>query len=299
MDPNQTQLLESDSNRTVLGAAPTLDATQTIKPVQCPVCKTRNPPGVMFCVECGLIFDRALPDDAFGAPVVRLPVLVERGGREHPLRAGANVVGREGDVVLADPKVSRRHALIVSENGELTLQDLGSTNGTELNGEKLIPGEKRPLKQGDKVSFGGVELTLSLPGQAGSTELLSPNKTALGAPPSVSEDERDSDTPDLRQPVAYLIVEGEQKPLKAGINTFGRKADNDVQVADPYVSGRHGKIEVSQEGIFLTDVGSTNGTFLNGTRLTPNVRTLVTPQDEIRIGGLLLSVREPDDRRES
>ena len=88
-----------DPNRTVMGTAPSLNATQTIKPVQCPICKTFNPAGMMFCIECGLIFDRALPDDAFGAPVVRLPVLVEASsGREHPVRRGVNIVGREGDV---------------------------------------------------------------------------------------------------------------------------------------------------------------------------------------------------------
>src|SRR5215467_5483218 len=108
-DPNRTQALNADPNRTVLGtptmdpnktvmgSPTTLNATQTIKPIQCPVCKTFNPAGVMFCIDCGLIFDRALPADAFGAPAVQLPMLVERSGREHPLRPGTNVIGREGD----------------------------------------------------------------------------------------------------------------------------------------------------------------------------------------------------------
>src|SRR5947209_6991685 len=134
-DPNRTELGAAptlDPNKTMMGSAPTLNATITIKPTQCPVCKTFNPAGVMFCVECGLIFDRALPADAFGAPAVQLPCLVESTGREHVIRPGPNIVGREGDVQITDPRVSRRHALITSEGGAITLEDSGSTNGTFL-----------------------------------------------------------------------------------------------------------------------------------------------------------------------
>ena len=90
----------ADPNKTMMGVAPTLNATQIIKPIQCPVCKTFNPAGVMFCVDCGLIFDRALDGDAFGAPAIQLPLLVESSGREHPVRPGVNTIGREGDVLL-------------------------------------------------------------------------------------------------------------------------------------------------------------------------------------------------------
>src|SRR5438045_1242426 len=138
--PNRTQLGAPptlDPNRTVMGMAPTLNATITIKPVQCPVCKAFNPAGMMFCVDCGLIFDRALPDDAFGAPAVQVPQLVEQSGREHPLRPGLNVIGREGDVMLVDGKVSRRHAQITMTDGRLVLEDLGSTNGTKVNGTAI------------------------------------------------------------------------------------------------------------------------------------------------------------------
>src|SRR5688500_5966591 len=149
-DPNRTQALSSDPNRTQLGAppaldpnrtmmgtAPTLNATVTIKPVPCTVCKTFNPAGAMFCVDCGLIFDRALPADAFGAPAVQLPMLVEQSGREHPVRPGANSIGREGDVMLIDGRISRRHAQISNDVGQLSVEDLGSTNGTKVDGVAL------------------------------------------------------------------------------------------------------------------------------------------------------------------
>lgn len=290
MDPNKTSMLTADPNRTQLGAPPTLDpnktmlgvaptlnATVTIKPVQCPVCKTFNPAGMMFCVDCGLIFDRALPDDAFGAPAVQLPKLVEQSGREHPLRPGITIVGREGDIMLVDGKISRRHAQITSDNGVLTVEDLGSTNGTKVDGNKLNPGDKVTLNGGEKVSFGGIELQLSLPGAKGgnTTQVFASNKTAAI-----------SAAPKVEVPPAKLVGEGKEFPLKKGMNTFGRKAENDVQIADPYVSGKHGLIEIATDGLFVTDTGSTNGTMLNDAKLSPNMRTAITTEDVIRLGSM-------------
>ena len=288
-DPNQTQLgapPTMDPNKTMLGTAPTLNATITIKPVQCPVCKTFNPAGMMFCVDCGLIFERALPDDAFGAPAVQLPQLVEQSGREHPIRPGTNVIGREGDVMIVDGKVSRRHAQITSDNGNLMIEDLGSTNGTKVNGKAVAAGSKMPLSGGETVSFGGIELKLSMPGTKGgnTTQVFSSNKTAaISAPPK------------LEVPPAKLVGEGKELPLHKGSNTFGRKADNDVQIADPYVSGKHGIIEIADDGLFFTDIGSTNGTMLNDAKLSPNMRTAITTEDVIRLGSMEFRIEvDPD-----
>ncbi len=278
-DPNRTQALDADPNRTMMGTAPTIDATVTIKPVQCPVCKSFNPAGVMFCVECGLIFDRALPDDAFGAPAIQLPMLVEAGGREHPIRPGVNVVGREGDIAIPDTRVSRRHAEVRSEAGTFTVEDLGSTNGTTLNG--VATTGKVAFGADDVLAFGGVELKLRLPDQAsgGATQAFKAHKTAaLTAAPSVDP------------AVARLVGEGMSFALKQGTNAFGRRSDNDVVIADPYVSGRHGTIEVADDGYWLVDTGSTNGTVLNDAKIPTNSRTHVTTDDVIRLGSLELRI---------
>jgi len=277
-DPNRTQLGSPptlDPNKTMMGTAPSLNATQTIKPTQCPVCRTFNPAGVMFCVDCGLIFDRALPGDAFGAPAIQLPQLVEQSGREYPLRPGTTVVGREGDIQLSDGRASRRHAQVLNTDGVLTVEDLGSTNGTKVNGQALAQGERRTLNGGDKVSFGGIEMQLTLPGAKGgnTTQVFGSNKTAaIAAPP--------------RKEVApgRLVGAGLDFPLKKGTNVFGRKAESDIQITDPYVSGRHGIIEIAEDGVYITDIGSSNGTMLNDAKLVPNMRTQVQPEDVIRLG---------------
>lgn len=82
--------------------------------------------------------------------------VVVEGGGTYPLEGrGPWSVGRseESDIVVADPNVSRRHARLVrSENG-FVVEDLGSTNGTLLDG---APIERERIESGDELTFGGI-----------------------------------------------------------------------------------------------------------------------------------------------
>ncbi|CAN5568707.1 hypothetical protein BH11ARM2_BH11ARM2_13980 [soil metagenome] len=286
-DPNRTRMggpPVMDANKTLMGSPPSLNATQLVKPTQCPVCKTFNPAGVMFCTDCGLIFDRALPADAFGAPAVQLPILVDSNGREHPIRPGQSSVGREGDVQVNDGRASRQHAQLVYENGTVTVEDLGSTNGTKVDGQPLAPGQRVTLKSGSKVSFAGAEMVFAMPGEAGGnkTQVFGNRTAAMAAPP------RPEKAP------ATLIGPDKEYPLKPGTNTFGRKPENIVQISEAAVSGRHGQLEVLPDGVFLTDLGSSNGTFVNGAKLGANMRTQIRPDDVVRIANLEYRLRLAD-----
>src|SRR6185503_9279212 len=75
-------------------------------------------------------------------------------GGEFPLEEGKEiVVGRSSDLdmVLVEEMVSRRHARIRMAGGIISIEDLGSTNGTFVNGEKI---QKAQLKEGDRVLIG-------------------------------------------------------------------------------------------------------------------------------------------------
>lgn len=76
-------------------------------------------------------------------------------GRRINLGSEPLVIGRlaENAIVFEDPNVSRKHAEIVASGGGWVVRDLGSTNGTKVNGT-TIAGE-RALRDGDIVSFGG------------------------------------------------------------------------------------------------------------------------------------------------
>ncbi|MFO7180047.1 MAG: DUF4388 domain-containing protein [Pseudomonadota bacterium] len=75
-------------------------------------------------------------------------------GGEYPLIEGQEIViGRssELDMVLVEEMVSRRHARISLKNGVITIEDLGSTNGTFINGEKI---QRATLNEGDRILIG-------------------------------------------------------------------------------------------------------------------------------------------------
>jgi predicted component of type VI protein secretion system len=85
-------------------------------------------------------------------------------GREHVPREGATI-GREGcDIELADPEASRRHAAIRRAGEALLIEDLGSTNGTFVNGERI--GAPRRLSEGDEVRIGETVWLVQPPGGA-------------------------------------------------------------------------------------------------------------------------------------
>jgi pSer/pThr/pTyr-binding forkhead associated (FHA) protein len=100
-------------------------------------------------------------------------LLVQRGLKrnvEYPIYEGQNFIGRADekpvDIDLEDQEPpdriwsSRQHAVIIFENGELTIEDLNSSNGTFVNRGKIYPGQPRPLTVGDVVQIGTVQLKL-------------------------------------------------------------------------------------------------------------------------------------------
>jgi pSer/pThr/pTyr-binding forkhead associated (FHA) protein len=84
--------------------------------------------------------------------------------REVPLDGRPLTVGRaaDADVVVADPLVSRHHARLAPRSGRLVLVDLGSTNGTLVNGQRVRESVVGP---GDRVQLGGTRLEIVVPGE--------------------------------------------------------------------------------------------------------------------------------------
>jgi pSer/pThr/pTyr-binding forkhead associated (FHA) protein len=93
-----------------------------------------------------------------GAAVLR----VLRGfyeGLEVPMDRGRIVIGRgrEADLTVAEPTISRQHAAIEWDGGGYVLQDLGSTNGTRVNGRRAT---RARLCDGDEIELGRLQLRL-------------------------------------------------------------------------------------------------------------------------------------------
>jgi pSer/pThr/pTyr-binding forkhead associated (FHA) protein/subtilisin family serine protease len=163
------------------------------------------------------------------------------------LREGANTVGRDADcdIVLQSTLVSRRHARIECGPGECTLVDLQSSNGTFLNGRRVVQARLTP---GDRLRFGELEFTYR---------------------------------PSGGRPGAWLVINGERHPVIAEGITIGRSAENDVCLPETTVSRRHARIEWQDGAFVLLDLDSANGSFVNGQRVE---RQVLQDDDQIQIG---------------
>ncbi|BDI29106.1 hypothetical protein CCAX7_11570 [Capsulimonas corticalis] len=288
----------------------------------CPVVNARVPRTEEFCPECGVMLT-TLPTAGFElSETAETPSwnvwFEEDTGRQHRLAVGPNVVGREGaDVLLPDKTISRQHARVdVNEDGQVSVEDLGSTNGTQINGEPLTPLTPRVLQSEDTVRFGSIRVVLRVPGSEGARvresepEPLLESGLDMPLTPSPLMDmsgllrnagefepiamERVFPAPDasLAPSLAKLVVtRGDviwDHPLIIGLTTFGRHAESTIVLRnDPYVSTTHAQIIAEGDAFQFTDLGSTNGTLLNGERLLPDQPVLLKPGDEIVIGGTI------------
>lgn len=111
-----------------------------------------------------IILQDAEPTPLVSAPpipvapaIAGVPSLIREDGEQMKLSEGENLVGREAGLAISlegESTVSRKHAAINLSSGTATLKDLGSTNGTWVNGQRVDA--ERVLQTGDSVQFGQV-----------------------------------------------------------------------------------------------------------------------------------------------
>jgi pSer/pThr/pTyr-binding forkhead associated (FHA) protein len=170
-------------------------------------------------------------------------------------------IGREpdNDFVVNLPTVSGYHARLVwnSATGEATLEDLGSSNGTALGSpENKIT--RAPLAAGDMVFLGNHPVPAA--------NLLGRVAAAAAALPPLT--------------------------FRGRALTIGRDPDCDQVLDLSFVSGRHARLSSSGGKIVLEDLGSSNGTYVNGQRVERPV--VVVPGDQIRLGTYTLELKVAD-----
>lgn len=154
----------------------------------------------------------------------------------------AIVVGRsrDADVVLALPEVSARHVRLRYDGTALAVEDLGSRNGSFVNGRRV---NNARLQAGDVLRLGPDERSPTFTLQAAASATIAAAPVQLQ--PLVAG------LPGIRlQPGQSVRV--------------GRAADNDVCIQHPQVSGHHCCFSLDAEGrLWLEDKQSTNGTFVD------------------------------------
>jgi pSer/pThr/pTyr-binding forkhead associated (FHA) protein len=170
------------------------------------------------------------------------------------------VVGRAPPARLVIPHstVSTTHADLQEESGDWFVRDRGSTNGTTVNGAPLEKGSPLQLQDGARVRFGtGPELELVAAPRWAKLLEVERGKAPAARPP---------------RPDETLMVKCDGvAPLRLSVGAelvVGRTSERAQLVLDhEQVSRAHAKLSRTADGLSLVDLGSANGTFLDGVRL--------------------------------
>jgi pSer/pThr/pTyr-binding forkhead associated (FHA) protein len=238
-------------------------------------------------------------------------------GREYSVGTEALVFGRDAssDVVVLSGDVSRKHAEILAGPQGYVLSDL-SVNGTFVNGKRV--GRSHPLARADVIRIGTDEFRFyadaappappmgprPVPSEGplhtptGAIARLS--DTMHGLPVSVLRDPTPPAAPaaSVTLPIASLLVRsgelrGRRLPITLTVVNIGRAEYNDIVIADASVSTTHAKLQRRDDVWVLNDLGSTNGTFVEGEPVTGE--TALTPGTTLRFGDVS-ALFEPHDQ---
>jgi len=207
---------------------------------------------------------------------VQLVVQTPASARELPLE-GTLTFGRAPDNVirLDDIDVSRHHAsLVVTPDGAM-FTDLGSANGSRVNGREVEPRVAVRVQPGDTIGLGNCSLVLRPAG--GPPPSPSP---ALPPPAAVTSVLRFEPTLDIVTRASSRTV-----ALTGDAVTIGRAADNTIAVDADVVSRHHLVLRRSGLGYRAEDLGTTNGMTVRGTKVASHD---IADGDEIGIGADVL-----------
>jgi pSer/pThr/pTyr-binding forkhead associated (FHA) protein len=223
----------------------------------------------------------------------------DSGGRLIALATGTTttipatgvVLGRdpECDVVLAGRDISRRHAEIRPSIQGYVLTDT-STTGTYVNRRRVVSAQV--LGMGDVIRIGDEELRFEA--DAATFELppeLRPRTTApLPIPtPSSAPLAAASKLLATLEIINEGLLKGKRFRLERPVASVGRNPQNDVHLGDDTVSGSHATLTRRTSGWVLVDHGSTNGTYVDGERISGERQ--LAGATELRFGGVKMLFR--------
>ena len=186
-------------------------------------------------------------------------------------------IGRNtaNDIVISSNVISGNHAFIELINSRLFLTDNGSTNGTFVNNQQVSPGQ--PIDIIDKTVF-----------LAGLTaiQVLVKSASSTGQPP------RTTNTSEDLTNLGERILE--QLQSKATI-IIGRSESVDVFINNTQISRNHSKITRIDNKYFIEDLGSINGTFVNGQRISGKIQigsddSIIIGRIRFTLGGLTIDI---------
>ena len=144
----------------------------------------------------------------------------------------------------------------------------------EVNGGLLA--DNAALTSGDTIRLGSTEFLFEQRGGDAAPEPPSQAAPVISSAPTTA--------PVI--PKRWRLFSDDLLELPAGRVTVGRNSDNRVVITDASISGHHALLEVLPDALFVTDLGSTNGTLLNGAKLLEGTPTAVSEGDRLTFGAL-------------
>ncbi len=198
-------------------------------------------------------------------------------------------IGRDpaAEICLDDPRASRQHARLTAAQDGYVLTDAGSSNGVLVDDQVLRGGIA--LKVGMRIVLGGSTLTVRL-AAASHVPSASATPAAAAALPPANEPPRTS---------RYVLVAingprpGSSFALPFGAVGVGRDSKNLLCVDDPSLSRQHARLDVEAGAVRVTDLQSSNGTFIDEIRCTSS--EVLRPGSRLRLGQVAFDVVSAGD----
>lgn len=185
---------------------------------RCPNCGSdKNRPVASFCLVCGHTLSALVP--APGPALSVMPAvaqLILPSGMVFQVTGPVTTLGRDpdNDVVLQDNQVSRCHAEIHEQGGGYVLEDLGSSNGTTVNGQRIAA--PWPLQPGDQIGIGSATIVFQGPAAGlGPPGGRQPTKVVSGAPAGIPPLRAWRSPPQVEGEVRH--VDGPHQEKKGGL----------------------------------------------------------------------------------
>jgi ABC-type multidrug transport system ATPase subunit/pSer/pThr/pTyr-binding forkhead associated (FHA) protein len=194
------------------------------------------------------------------------------------------IIGRAAPatLVIENPEISRRHARLSFQQGRYILEDLGSSNGTFLNGQRLR--DAQVLADGAEIQLGSqIKLSFSQPsGAVQSLDQLSSSKTMMESDLNAAAVQASL----LNNPTVLLVTIAGQETKKYTLSkeriSLGRAEDNDIVVASQIVSRHHATLEKTSLGYEIVMApGVINRLTCQGSPVSD--RRLLSHEDVLRI----------------
>lgn len=201
------------------------------------------------------------------------------------------------DVRLPHATVSEQHALIRLETEGYVLIDGESTNGTRVNGDKVVPGRKKKLHDGDRIDIGVYSILFE--GAKPSVETITAERTAELARRLFRASQRGSQVGGAR----LVLLGGPQIGKSIGASTsipeppgkvvIGRAETCQLVLNDPDVSREHAEVVRDFDGVTIKNLESKNGVIVQGNNVA---QRRLRDGDEIVLGKTRLLFEEPADQ---